>query len=152
MSKGEVFRIIRGESADYRVHSFTDKGDRDQAADRYAAEDGEDVLCELYDPADGLWWLDRVAYPPGQAPPPLTATEVRQRWTARAICAGDDVTVYAHPVGRFGEGCGADVSGTVATVEAIKLPRTTCEGRRITFTDGRQVDAVDTAVTTIEGT
>lgn len=143
------FRIIRGESANYRSHAYKTKANRDAAADRFAAQDGDTVLTELWDeshPQDDLnngWACDGAAYPPGHEPK-ATAEESRPhvRTGAEAMKPGDDVAVFAFQQGRDPSGFR---SGWVKTVKPA-ADHYGSRALRVTLTNGARFDVVATAV------
>lgn len=71
------------------------------------------------------------------------------RISASKIRPGDKATVFAFPAGQFHTGRASDVTGTVKSVKRIELPYTRHEGLLITFDDGRQVEAIHYAVSTL---
>lgn len=111
------FRIIRGAAANYKTSDYTTKERRDAAARRFAEQDGESVLTELWSadhPQDGLsrgWACDGQVYPPDAAPEPAAAGV---RGPASLIRPGDTVTVFALR-GPYGES--RDYTGEVFEVE-----------------------------------
>lgn len=143
------FRIIRGEAANYRTHAYKTKENRDAAANRFAAQDGDTVLTELWSadhPQDDLnngWACDGAAYPPGREPKPEPETlRPHERVGASDLSIGDDVAVFAFEQGRDASGFR---SGWLAALEPAPdhfgQPALT-----LTLTNGARFDVLTRAV------
>lgn len=149
------YRIIRGEKANYRAHYFRTQEARDAAARKYAEQDGETVLTELWDEShsqDELnegWACDGAAQPYEAELAGLDFDpDPGERIPAHQIQPRDTVTVWAfesldaflthRPPAR-------DHRGTVESVTTHKVPGFTLVLLRMD--DGKELVAVDTAVT-----
>lgn len=147
------FRIIRGEGGGYRSHTYTSKQRRDEAARRFAAEDGSPVVTERWHPdhpQDELnqgWACDGAEHPPGE-PTPDTDEPTGRRGVAAHIVPGDTVTVWAaqnsHGKPGFVTGRVNDVSRGASYYGVPARILTVLEGPEAAY---RVLTVVDTAVT-----
>jgi hypothetical protein len=141
-----IYRLIRGENADYADEEFTDEKKRDEAAKNYAQQDHDNVLLEYLDEESGQWWCTGAAYPPGQEPAPV---DPNTRFSATAVMPGDDATVFGCQAGQFGRASNTDWRGRVLRKHHLESLLYGFDGWRIEFTDGRVIDCIDHAVSTI---
>lgn len=145
------FRYIRDEKGDYGIDHFRTREERDTAGKAYAKSDGQDVLLEFCDD-NGVWWLEEVAYAPGNEPAPV---DYSKRFSADAALPGDTITVFGceatweSQTTEWGAVKNSDHTGTVMEKMQIDLPYTDWPGWRIRFDDGRAVDCIGHAVTTM---
>lgn len=140
------YRYIRGEVGNYEGESFLDNEEaRDAEAQQWADRDGDEVLLE-FQAEDGTWWCTGVKYPAGQEPPPIDYTK---RFSATAVMPGDEATIFGAPSGQFGRVSNSDHRGRVLRKAHISELWYGVDGWRFEFTDGRLIDTIDHAVTTI---
>lgn len=141
-----VYRLIRGEHADYHDEEFDDEALRNEAAQAYAKQDDDEVLLEYLDDETGQWWCTGAAYPPGKEPAPV---DPRNRYTAVVIMPGDRVTVFGTLGTYFDTSQTTEYTGVVVAKQKREELHHGIDGWMIQFDDGRIVTCIDHAATTI---